>query len=208
MMINESGDTSSSVTNSCANSVECMATGSCATCNGCSIAIARIYKKYEEYLNNLFAETFKTQSEAMFNKLHEANLALETVTDWSRRLLLKNKEWLRWWFSWWWWWWWMYKKEWKNSHLSNRLRSVMVCDDKRQIKALDYKKSKKECLPAFLTQKTAHFQPYKSSFVCLRVMRRHKWQDRLNAEWLIEAEEWLIIWLILIENYHLLACLA
>ena len=56
-----------------------MATGSCPTCNGCSIAISRIYKKYEEYLNDLFATTFKTQAEIMFNKLHEANLALETA---------------------------------------------------------------------------------------------------------------------------------
>ena len=79
MMINESGDTSSEVTDKCANSVECMATGSCPTCNGCSIAVARIYKKYEEYLNDLFAQTFKTQAEIMFNKMHEANLALETV---------------------------------------------------------------------------------------------------------------------------------
>ena len=79
MMENESGDTSSAVSNGCANSAECMATGSCATCNGCSIAVARIYKKYEEYLNDLFAQTFKIQSEAMFNKLHEANLALETA---------------------------------------------------------------------------------------------------------------------------------
>jgi len=58
----------------------CAATGACAACNGCSIALSRVYKTYEVYLNNLFAEIFKTHSTAMFNSLHEANLAIETAT--------------------------------------------------------------------------------------------------------------------------------
>jgi len=64
------GLTASLVQNECADKAQC---------DGCSIAIARIYKTYEVYLNNLFAETFKVHSEAMFNKLHEANLTLETA---------------------------------------------------------------------------------------------------------------------------------
>ena len=55
----------------------CAATGSCPSCDGCSIAVSRVFKTYEAYLNSLFAATFKTHSEAMFNRLHEANLALE-----------------------------------------------------------------------------------------------------------------------------------
>ena len=71
-MTNTNGLTGNAVQVECANKTE-----NGAACDGCSIAISRIYKTYEVYLNNLFAETFKTHSEAMFNKLHEANLALE-----------------------------------------------------------------------------------------------------------------------------------
>ena len=55
----------------------CAATGSCPSCDGCSIAISRVFKTYEAYLNSLFAATFKTHSEAMFNRLHEANMLLD-----------------------------------------------------------------------------------------------------------------------------------
>lgn len=68
------GQTSNQVKDECADKQ------SNSTCDGCSIAISRVYKTYEVYLNNLFAETFKVHSEAMFNKLHEANLKLETAT--------------------------------------------------------------------------------------------------------------------------------
>jgi len=78
-MINETAQSGAAVDEGCADKVTCMSTGNCATCEGCSIAISRIYTKYEEYLNNLFAETFKNQSELMFDKLHQANLSLETV---------------------------------------------------------------------------------------------------------------------------------
>ena len=69
-MLTESGNAATAVTEGCSSVATCSATGTCPTCNGCSIAIARIYKTYEEYLNNLFAETFKTQAEAMFDQLH------------------------------------------------------------------------------------------------------------------------------------------
>lgn len=70
--MNVEAGTAEAVQNQCSNGVHC---------DACSIAISRIYKTYEVYLNNLFAETFKTHSEAMFNKLHEANLALETAAN-------------------------------------------------------------------------------------------------------------------------------
>ena len=77
-MTNTEAQTASAVQTECAaQNFQCQSTGSCGTCDACSIAISRVYKTYEVYLNNLFAETFKTHSEAMFNKLHEANLALE-----------------------------------------------------------------------------------------------------------------------------------
>lgn len=78
-MIEQSANAAASVTSTCADSITCMNTGACATCDGCSVAISRIQKSYEEYLNNLFAETFKKHSEGMFNKLHEANLLLESA---------------------------------------------------------------------------------------------------------------------------------
>ena len=71
-MTNTEGQTASAVQAACTGKPE-----NGAPCDACSIALSRIYKTYEVYLNNLFAETFKTHSEAMFNKLHEANLALE-----------------------------------------------------------------------------------------------------------------------------------
>jgi len=71
-MTNTEGQTASAVQAECTGRPE-----NGAPCDACSIALSRIYKTYEVYLNNLFAETFKTHSEAMFNKLHEANLALE-----------------------------------------------------------------------------------------------------------------------------------
>jgi hypothetical protein len=48
-------------------------------CDGCSIAIARIYLNYQTYLNELFAKNFSEASEAMFSKLHEVNLQLSTA---------------------------------------------------------------------------------------------------------------------------------
>lgn len=75
---NVAGSAAKAVTDGCADKVACAAAGTCQACDGCSIAISQIYKTYEVYLNNLFASTFKEHSEAMFNKLHTANLALET----------------------------------------------------------------------------------------------------------------------------------
>ena len=76
-----SAQAASAVQTACQEKTTCQVTGSCPACDGCSMAISRIYKTYEVYLNNLFAETFKFHSEAMFNKLHEANLALETASN-------------------------------------------------------------------------------------------------------------------------------
>ena len=39
-------------------------------CDGCSIAIARIYMSYQTYLNELFASNFSKASETMFDNLH------------------------------------------------------------------------------------------------------------------------------------------
>lgn len=78
-MIDVAAKTGDAIKADCKDKKECAATGACQQCDGCSIAISRIYKAYEVYLNNLFASTFKVHSEAMFNKLHEANLALETA---------------------------------------------------------------------------------------------------------------------------------
>ena len=61
----------------CADKKTCAATGACESCDGCSVAISRIYFAYQTYLNNLFAATFKTYSETMFDRLHQANLVLE-----------------------------------------------------------------------------------------------------------------------------------
>jgi hypothetical protein len=66
-----------SVDAACADKQTCAATGACESCDGCSIAISRIYYAYQTYLNNLFAATFKTYSETMFDRLHQANLVLE-----------------------------------------------------------------------------------------------------------------------------------
>ena len=55
----------------------CAATGACESCDGCSVAVSRVYYAYQTYLNNLFAATFKTYSETMFDRLHQANLVLE-----------------------------------------------------------------------------------------------------------------------------------
>lgn len=63
----------------CADTATCSSTGACEMCDGCASGIARVYKTFELYLNTMFAEKFKEYSENMFNKLHEANLALETT---------------------------------------------------------------------------------------------------------------------------------
>ena len=63
----------------CPDPATCSSTGSCEACDGCSLGIARVYRTFELYLNTMFAEKFRDYSENMFNKLHEANLALETV---------------------------------------------------------------------------------------------------------------------------------
>ena len=46
------------------------ASGNFETCDACSVAISRVYFSYQTYLNNLFAATFKTYSESMFDRLH------------------------------------------------------------------------------------------------------------------------------------------
>ena len=79
-MVEHAGQTASAVETECADKVACAAMGTCAACDACSIAISRIYRTYEVYLNNLFAETFKTHAEAMFDRLHRANLTLETAS--------------------------------------------------------------------------------------------------------------------------------
>ena len=56
------------------------ASGNFETCDACSVAISRVYFSYQSYLNNLFAATFKTYSESMFDRLHQANLVLEGAT--------------------------------------------------------------------------------------------------------------------------------
>lgn len=76
-LLSVSAQTSQAVQTACADKKTCAQTGACEACDGCAIAISRIYKSYEVYLNNLFAETFKVHSEKMFDKLHQANLALE-----------------------------------------------------------------------------------------------------------------------------------
>ena len=65
------------VTKECADKETCAVAGSCDGCDGCTVAISRVYKEYEVYLNNLFASTFKDHSEKMFDKLHQANLAIQ-----------------------------------------------------------------------------------------------------------------------------------
>jgi hypothetical protein len=72
-------NTGGAITSSCADSVTCATTGQCISCDGCATGISRIYKTFEVYMNKLFADTFKAHSESMFNKLHEANLAMESV---------------------------------------------------------------------------------------------------------------------------------
>ena len=78
-MINVMAEAGQAVTNKCADYVTCSQTGACPRCDGCSIAISHIHKKYEVYTNNMFADLFKEHSSQMFNKLHEANLLLETL---------------------------------------------------------------------------------------------------------------------------------
>ena len=63
----------------CADKQTCAATGACESCDGCAIAISRIYYDYQTYLNSLFASTFKAYSEKMFDTLHQANLVLEAA---------------------------------------------------------------------------------------------------------------------------------
>lgn len=63
----------------CADTATCSQTGQCASCDGCSSGIARVYRTFELYLNTMFADKFRNYSENMFNKLHEANLVLETI---------------------------------------------------------------------------------------------------------------------------------
>ena len=70
-------ETADVIKNSCPDHQTCSQTGSCQGCDGCSTSIARIYKTFELYLNTEFANSFRTYSETMFNKLHEANLELE-----------------------------------------------------------------------------------------------------------------------------------
>lgn len=66
------------ITTQCADQATCVSAGTCEGCDGCSAGIARVYRTFELYLNTMFAERFREYSEQMFNKLHEANLALET----------------------------------------------------------------------------------------------------------------------------------
>jgi hypothetical protein len=66
------------ITTRCSDTATCSATGSCEACDGCSAGISRVYRTFELYLNTMFADKFRVYSENMFNKLHEANLALET----------------------------------------------------------------------------------------------------------------------------------
>lgn len=74
------GQVATAVDAECADKATCAATGACESCDGCSIAISRIYFAYQTYLNNLYAATFKTYSESMFDRLHQANLVLEGAT--------------------------------------------------------------------------------------------------------------------------------
>ena len=69
--------TGTAVAAQCADQTTCSSTGQCTACDGCSIGVARIYKTFQTYLNKMFADTFKDHSEQMFNKLHEANLAMD-----------------------------------------------------------------------------------------------------------------------------------
>jgi len=70
--------TATAIQTACADSATCAATGQCQACDGCSIGISRIFKTFQSYMNKLYADTFKDHSEKMFNKLHEANLAIES----------------------------------------------------------------------------------------------------------------------------------
>lgn len=77
-MVNVSADAAKAVTDKCADQETCSRTGTCPKCQGCSIAISYIYKKYESYLNNMYAEMFKSASGQMYDKLHQANMILDT----------------------------------------------------------------------------------------------------------------------------------
>ena len=71
------GAAGAEISEKCQDHATCSQTGSCQGCDGCSTGIARVYHEFEQYLNTEFANSFRTYSETMFNKLHEANLALE-----------------------------------------------------------------------------------------------------------------------------------
>jgi len=70
-------ETGKEIIQSCPDHATCSQTGSCQGCDGCAKGIASVYKTFELYLNTEFANSFRTYSETMFNKLHEANLHLE-----------------------------------------------------------------------------------------------------------------------------------
>lgn len=69
-------ETAQTIASACPNAADCAATGSCSSCQGCSVGIAFVYKSFEGYLNGKFASEFKKYSEKMFNSLSEANLAM------------------------------------------------------------------------------------------------------------------------------------
>ena len=66
---NVAGQVANAVNDECENNK--------ADCDGCAIAIARVYLSYQTYLNELFAVQFSKASEAMFDKLHEVTLQLQ-----------------------------------------------------------------------------------------------------------------------------------
>ena len=68
------------VTSACPNFTDCKSTGNCSSCQGCATVMAFIYKEFEKYINQRFAEEFKTYSEEMFKQLSAANSA--TTTSW------------------------------------------------------------------------------------------------------------------------------
>ena len=70
-------DAGKEIMQACPDHATCSQTGSCQGCDGCAKGIARVYHSFELYLNTEFANSFRTYSETMFNKLHEANLHLE-----------------------------------------------------------------------------------------------------------------------------------
>lgn len=77
--VDVSANTATAIRQSCPDAVACAATGQCSACDGCAMGISRIYKTFEVFMNKQFADIFKDHSEQMFNKLHEANLAIEVI---------------------------------------------------------------------------------------------------------------------------------